>query len=84
MSTKPYEGYGEVKETSKHGKNDSWSKAGRNVIQKQYLEMLNGESAKLIKNMAFPNAGQPAEAVAGSGLHTGSLISPNSSLESIP
>jgi len=50
-------GSGEVKEPSKQRKNDSWSKAGRNVLQKQkqqqhYLDMLNGESTKLINKMA--------------------------------
>jgi hypothetical protein len=84
MSTKHQGGSGEVREPSKQGKNDSWSKAGRNVLQQHYLDMLNGQSAKLIKKMALLNAGLPVEAATGSSLHTGHLISPNSSLESIP
>ena len=89
MSTKHHHVYtqggsGEVREPLKQGKNDSWSKAGRNVLQQHYVDMLNGESAKLIKKRTLPNAGLPSEAAAGSSLHTGHLISPNSNLESIP
>ena len=54
------------------------------MLQQHYVDMLNGESAKLIKKMTLLNAGLPAEAATGSSLHTGHLISPNSSLESTP